>query len=209
MRKPVWLAMVMLTYWLLQPGQAMALTCVEPGPIDQRYETYDGVIVAKVLNVKAGKEEHTIQLEVKQSFKGIEVDRLTILEDRYWEKDSRESKEGEEYLYYLKNIDSHWENQLCSPTVKLSLADAELDYLKDKELQLQPASELSTVEASHAPAATDTTGDDAQSRPIANGSELGQSSDSGMSTSAGLMVGLIAAIAVILVVVLLGMRRRK
>ncbi|MFF2886185.1 hypothetical protein [Paenibacillus sp. NPDC057967] len=209
MRKPVWLTMVVLAYWLLLPGQAMALSCVKPGPIEQRYETYDGVIVAKVLNVKAGQEEHTIQLEVKQSFKGIEVDRLTILEDRYWETDSRVSKEGEEYLYYFKNIDSQWENQLCSPTVKLSLADAELDYLKDKERQLQPASELPTADASHAPAATDTTDDDAESRPIASDSEMGQLSDSGRSTSAGLMVGLIAAIVIILIVVLLGMRRRK
>jgi len=210
MRKAVLLVAVMLAYWLMQPGQAMALECVQPGTLEERYQKHDGIIVAEVLEVAKGKSKHKIKLNVKQSFKGVEVDHITIQEDQYWEKDHRESQEGEEYLYYLKNIDGKWENQLCSPTGKLSLAGVELDYLKDKEIQLQPASESPAIDASEAPAATDRTDDDdTQSRMIASSPEKGQPSDSGNSISAGLMIGLISAIAVVLIVVLLGMRRRK
>jgi len=211
MRKAVWLLTVMVAYWLIQPSHAMALECVGLGTLEERYQNHDGIIVAEVLEVAKGKSKHKIELNVKQSFKGVEVDRITIGEDRYWEDDSRESQKGEEYLYYLKNIDGKWENQLCSPSGELSLAGVELEYLKDKEIQLQPASESPLIDASQAPAETNSIDDDdTQSRTITSGPEKAQSSDSGNSSSAGLMIGLIAVIVVvILIVALLGMRRRK
>lgn len=211
MRKAAWLVTVMVAYWLMQPSHVMALECVGPGTLEERYQNHDGIIVAEVLEVAKGESKHTIQLHVKQSFKGVEVDHITIQEERYWEDDRRESQKGEEYLYYLKNIDGKWENKLCSPSGEISLAGVELDYLKDKEIQLQPASESPLIDASQAPAATNSIDDDdTQSRTITSGPEKVQSSDSGNSSSAGLMIGWIAAIVVvILIVAQLGMRRRK
>lgn len=141
MKKSIWLAMLMWAFYVMQPGYALALTCLEPGTIEQKYQDYDGIILAEVTEVKAGKTQLIVQLEIKKSFKGVEVDRLSILEEVYKDSDSRQSKEGKEYLYFLKNVDGQWEHKLCSPTIKSAVAADELDYLKDKEMKLQPASE--------------------------------------------------------------------
>ncbi len=130
--------MGMFVFWfvfltLMIPINTFALSCVEIASIEEAYEKYDGVIVARVTEVNRKNEYNKIGLAVSQSFKGVEEDMISLKENATWGNLNGPSEVGEAYLFFLRSIDGKWENPLCSPSMKVTEASEALDFLKDKE----------------------------------------------------------------------------
>ncbi|GEM_PF-3249928 len=138
MKKIVWSALVVLLIGHLQSAPAMALSCAEFPPIEEAYEQYDGLIVGLVDEVSGKNDEYNeVKVTVQRSFKGVEADQVTMLENPTWGNLNGPSEVGEEYLFFLRLTDSdQWENPLCSPSMKVDAAGEELAYVQDKELPI-------------------------------------------------------------------------
>ncbi|MDQ8737148.1 hypothetical protein [Paenibacillus sp. LHD-38] len=121
----------MVCGYFLIPSHADALKCMKPPAVEQAYDQYDGVVVAKVDEIASRSDHRDVALTVEQSFKGVKDEKLTIKEDMSWGT----SEQGERYLFFLQQSDNgEWELPLCSPTMKAADAVQELDYLRDKEI---------------------------------------------------------------------------
>ena len=154
MKKIVLLLIVML---LAYPVSASALSCVEMPGIEQAYQSYDGIVVGEVLGISRKGDANEVRLKVLQSFKGVEEQTLLVEENVMWGALNGPSEKGEEYLFFLQKQPDGWEHPLCSPTQKTAAAADELDFLADKEIQLQSApasqegSEADPIELPHQP----------------------------------------------------------
>lgn len=129
--------LVTMFFVFLLPSNVMALSCVEPPSIEEAYEKYDGVIMGQVEDVTWNKQSNQIKLKVIKSYKGIDENSLLIEENITWGSLWGPSEVGKEYLYFLRQTESGWENPLCSPTKKVADTSDELRYLKDKEITLK------------------------------------------------------------------------
>jgi hypothetical protein len=122
------------------PRHAAALSCVPPAPVDRTYEKYDGVIIGKVEKITGLDEvSNTVKLKVIKSYKAINTDSVTVKENSSWGSFWGPSEAGQEYLFYLKQTESQWENPLCSPTKRLADGAKDLEYLTGKEIPLTKA----------------------------------------------------------------------
>lgn len=137
------IGLLVLVILLAYPVPASALSCVELPTIEQAYQRYDGVVVGEVLEIGRKGDANEVKLKVLQSFKGVEDQTLLMEENITWGALNGPSEKGEAYLFFLQKQQDGWEHPLCSPTKKTAEAANELDFLKDKEIQLQttPASE--------------------------------------------------------------------
>jgi len=126
------LALMLVCYLALPGQQADALKCMEQPDIEENTEYYDAIIIAKVDKIIESKHTNTLKLKVMQSFKNVRESSIKVYENADWGT----SKEGERYLFYLKQDNGKWELPLCSPTKPLDEAADDLAYLKDREIQL-------------------------------------------------------------------------
>lgn len=125
--------------FLLIPGQSFALSCVEPPPVDVAADEYDGVIIGSVNGVKSNGGSKELLVSVEKSFKGVNVDKITIYEDPTW----GESQEGATYLFFLSKEKEKWLHPLCSPTThNTDLADEH--FADQKEIPLQAVESLNS-----------------------------------------------------------------
>ncbi|MEC0089461.1 hypothetical protein [Paenibacillus macquariensis] len=135
MKKGIVLALVsILIVLMISPTTTHALKCVEMPTGEQGYEEYDGIIVGHVEDVVRKKDNNMIKLKVSKSFKKISEEQILVKENITWGSLRGPSEIGEEYLYYLRESESGWENPLCSPTMKVAEAANELTFLQDKEI---------------------------------------------------------------------------
>ncbi|OAB36719.1 hypothetical protein PMSD_10365 [Paenibacillus macquariensis subsp. defensor] len=135
MKKGIVLALVSIFIVLMiSPTTTYALKCVEMPTGEQGYEEYDGIIIGRVEDVIRKKDNNIIKLKVIKSFKKISEEQISLKENITWGSLRGPSEIGEEYLYYLRQTDSGWENPLCSPTMKVAEAANELTFLQDKEV---------------------------------------------------------------------------
>jgi len=138
MKKGIVLALLAIFIVLMiSPTTTYALKCVEMPTGEQGYEEYDGIIVAYVEDVVRKKDDNIIKLKVIKSFKKISEEQISVKENITWGSLWGPSEIGEEYLYYLRETDSGWENPLCSPTMKVAEAANELTFLQDKEVVIK------------------------------------------------------------------------
>lgn len=104
--------------------------------VEEAYEEYDGVVIGQIDEVINKHNHNEVKITVSNSFKGIEVGKLTVNEDATWGNLNGPSVVGEVYLFFLRYHDDKWVNPLCSPSMKATEASAELEFLKDKEILL-------------------------------------------------------------------------
>lgn len=130
------IGLLLLVILFAYPAPASALSCAEMPTIEQAYQRYDGVVVAEVLEIGRNGDENDVQLQVLQSFKGVEDAALVVRENITWGALNGPSVKGEEYLFFLQRQQNGWEHPLCSPTKKAADAVTELDFLQDKEILL-------------------------------------------------------------------------
>lgn len=121
---------------LIQPTNTLALSCAEMPSVEEAYARYDGIIVGKVDKVTRQGEHNKVKVSVSKSYKGVDVNKLTLTENSTWGATMGPSVVGEEYVFFLRQKDGVWENPLCAPTVKLADASDMLEYLKDKEIPI-------------------------------------------------------------------------
>ncbi|AOZ92534.1 hypothetical protein [Paenibacillus crassostreae] len=135
MKKAIIFMVVSILFVLMvNPTTTHALSCAEMPTGEQGYAEYDGIIIGHVEDVTREKDDNIIKLKVIQSFKKIDKEHLSVKENITWGSLHGPSEIGEEYLFYLRESDSGWENPLCSPTMKVADAGAELLFLQDKEV---------------------------------------------------------------------------
>lgn len=140
------MVIILLSIFLIlfiSPTTTYALKCVEMPTGEQGYKEYDGVIVGHVEDVVREKDNNVIKLKVIKSFKKIDVEQISVKEDMTWGSLWGPSEVGEEYLYYLRESGSGWENPLCSPTMKVADAAGEMAFLQDKEVPIKGMSDPS------------------------------------------------------------------
>lgn len=121
------LILILLLFFHSEP--ASALSCAPPPPIDEAFQKYDGIIIGYVEKIDYTSDRKVLKVNVRKSFKGVQQDQIIIVEDKMW----GESKEEEEYLYFLRKNEKEWEHPLCSPTKTINQASKELEYLKNKQ----------------------------------------------------------------------------
>lgn len=138
MRRAALLALFILL--LLPARSSFALSCAELPTAEKAYAYYDGIVIGHVDKVSTGADgaSNELQITVSHSFKTITERTLVLKENSTWGALNGPSKAGEDYLFYLKQTDSGWENPLCSPSAKVSSDSVTPDFLKDKEIELQP-----------------------------------------------------------------------
>ncbi|MFD0589110.1 hypothetical protein ACFQZE_14000 [Paenibacillus sp. GCM10027627] len=142
MKKVVlFMALTMLLSVLLQQGKAAALSCVEPGTIEESYAKYEGVVLAKVTKATISNQNNIMEVKVISSYKGVTEERLTVTENASWGNLNGPGEAGSEYLFFLKSMGEVWENPLCSPSVEKNNATAELAFLKGKEIAVYPVAD--------------------------------------------------------------------
>ncbi|WP_150266002.1 hypothetical protein [Paenibacillus tepidiphilus] len=131
------LLLLLLLPTVLPVEQASALSCVEPLTDEKAYEHYDGIIVGHVeKSVTADQWTNQVTVTVLRSFKSITERTLVLNEDSSWGAINGPSEVGEDYLFFLRQTDSGWENPLCSPSKEADNAAGKLAFLADKELEL-------------------------------------------------------------------------
>jgi len=130
------LLLLLIATLLLPASPSWALSCAQLPSMAAAYESYDGIILAHVESVARKKDSNLVRLTVKKSFKGVESANLAVGEDITWGSLWGPSEPGEDYVFFLRQKDGQWENPLCAPTKKASEASEELEFLKDKEIQL-------------------------------------------------------------------------
>ncbi len=144
MKKIQFTTLLLLLLLLLQPSSTLALSCAEIPNIEDGYARYDGVIVGKVDKVTRHGENNKVKVTVSKSYKGIDVNKVMLIENSTWGATMGPSTVGEEYLFFLRQEKGQWENPLCSPTVKLADASGMIEFLKDKEIPISHVEENST-----------------------------------------------------------------
>ncbi|MFD1953161.1 hypothetical protein ACFSL6_02950 [Paenibacillus thailandensis] len=136
MRKTAVLLFTLMMAILLKPTDVWALSCAEIPSVEEAYERYDGVVTARVESVQRSGDHNRVKLTVLQSYKGVTEHTLVVKEDPNWGALDGPSEPGEEYLFFLSKTDGKWENPLCSPSAKTSVASVMLGYLQGKEIPL-------------------------------------------------------------------------
>ncbi|TFB21822.1 hypothetical protein E3U55_08345 [Filobacillus milosensis] len=133
MKKFLFLLIILI---MLQPIQSFALSCAGPEPVEEAFERYDGVIVGTVDKIfTKNKGMQVVLVKVSKSFKGVKQNWIFVEEDTSW---GDRSREGEEYLYFLRDKRGDWENSLCSQTRHMNKAKDDLNYLNQLEtIQLE------------------------------------------------------------------------
>ncbi|GIQ69476.1 hypothetical protein DUZ99_03590 [Xylanibacillus composti] len=167
MRKLTGTVSLLLLFTVLNGTPAFALSCVEMPPVEEAYEKYDAVIVGQVDEISRKGEHHEVKVTVQRSFKGVEADQITMIENSTWGNLNGPSDAGETYLYFLRiTDDEQWENPLCSPSMKAGEAGNELAYLEDKELPITldpvPVGDSTEADAEEEPFAVNEPSDSAE-----------------------------------------------
>lgn len=135
MKKIMTLAMVvLLSSVMVHHKPALGVSCA-PQAIAKAYEEFDGIIVGRVETIRH-KEHPEVTVTVSKSYKGIQDERVIFKEMDTWGPRWEPNEIGGQYLFFLSVRDGIWENQLCSPTVKLDEAAKELQFLRGKEIPI-------------------------------------------------------------------------
>lgn len=120
--------LLLISSLFLIPSQVSALSCAEPLPVEIAFDEYDAVLIGSVETIKTTSSARTLTIQVETSFKGVDENRITVLEDVTW----GESREGATYLFFLTREEGKWLHPLCSPTThNTDLTD---EFLADKEI---------------------------------------------------------------------------
>lgn len=68
------------------PSQSLALSCAEPTPADIAIGEYDAVVIGAVKGIESSDGAKKMTVEVEKSFKGVDVNKITVYEDITWGK---------------------------------------------------------------------------------------------------------------------------
>lgn len=129
--KKMMISILFISLFLI-PIQSFALSCAEPLPLDVAIEEYAAVVIGSVKGIESGGGAKKLTVEVEKSFKGVDVNKITVYEDLTW----GESQEGATYLFFLDKDKEKWFHPLCSPTThNTDLADEQ--FADQKEIPLQ------------------------------------------------------------------------
>lgn len=129
----------------LSMQEASALSCASRMSIEEAYDYYSGIVVAKVDKLVERSEYNELQITVSKSYKGVTESKIILAENKTWGAINGPSIVGEEYLFFLKEHGVGWENPLCSPSEKTSTMSKELEFLKDKEMEIDNISSESDI----------------------------------------------------------------
>ncbi|WP_438491518.1 hypothetical protein [Paenibacillus sp. IHBB 3054] len=147
-------ALLVLLFTLFLPAPSTsALSCVQLLSMEAAYDTYDGVVIGHVEDVVQTSHNNQIHMTIVRSFKAITEPSLLVDENMAWGAMNGPSEEGRDYLFFLKQKDGKWENPLCSPSVKISDAYVDLEFLKDKEISFSPSPSPALSPAAESPSA--------------------------------------------------------
>ncbi|AIQ19753.1 MULTISPECIES: hypothetical protein [Paenibacillus] len=145
-------ALLVLLFTLFLPAPSTsALSCVQLLSMEAAYDTYDGVVIGHVEDVVQISSNNQIHMTVVRSFKTITEPSLVVDENMTWGAMNGPSEEGSDYLFFLRQKDGKWENPLCSPSVKISDAYVDLEFLKDKEISISPSPSPTVSPAAESP----------------------------------------------------------
>ncbi|UVI27544.1 hypothetical protein [Paenibacillus spongiae] len=140
MKRWIWSLLLLV---VVLPSSASALDCAKrDASFEEEYAVYDGVILAAVEKVEEDGPVNRLHVNVLESYKGVEVDRITVNEDATWGSVSGPSQPGGEYLFFLKKKESEWTVPLCSPTVfAVDVSADKQAFLDPNKMTLKPAAE--------------------------------------------------------------------
>ncbi|MFS0724108.1 hypothetical protein [Paenibacillus sp. 1P07SE] len=132
------IALAGLLVFVWQPGGASALDCAVDYNPEEAYQSYDGIVLAKVERAgpAIGSADTRVRIIVERSFKGIQQERMHFWEDSFWGTGSAPSEKGKRYLFFLNKTAGGWKSQLCSPSMNAADAGSMLAYLADYELPI-------------------------------------------------------------------------
>jgi|GEM_PF-2030841 len=139
------LVYILLTAISLNMNEAYALDCAKISTVEEAYGEYDGIIIGQVYRVSRSNDTmNEVRITVLKSYKGIGEKDVTLYENATWGNMHGPSEYNQVYLYYLQEIDGRWVSPLCSPSKKVDHAAQDLDFLTDKEINLEPGDAYST-----------------------------------------------------------------
>lgn len=123
---------VLLISALIFPTQSLALSCVELPPMEESFNNYEAIVVAKVITIAQSENNKILEVEVENSFKKINSKNLEIQEDVTWGM----SELGKTYLFFLNEENGTLVNPLCSPTTLYEGSVINEPILQGKEIPL-------------------------------------------------------------------------